>query len=58
MFRAERSNQRYDDSAKQLAEPLNYGNNLGIFGPAGTVGPDGVIRANSRLSSKQNETLH
>ncbi len=49
VFRAERSNQRYDDSAKQLAEPLNYGNNLGIFGPVGTVGPDGVIRANSRV---------
>lgn len=48
-FRAERFNQRYDDSARQLADPLNYGNNLTIFGPAGTVGPDGVVRANSRV---------
>lgn len=48
-FRAERFNQRYDDTARQLSEPLNYGNNLGIFGPAGTIGPDGVIRANSRV---------
>ncbi len=48
-FRAERSNQRYDDSARQLTEPLNYGNNLAIFGPAGTRGPDGVVRANSRV---------
>lgn len=48
-FRAERFNQRYDDSARQLAEPLNYGNNLGIFGPAGTIGPDGNVRANTRV---------
>ncbi len=49
LFRAERSNQRYDDTARQLAEPLNYGNNLGIFGPAGTISPDGVGRANARV---------
>jgi len=36
VFRAERKDQRYDDSARQVAENLNYGNNLGIFGPAGT----------------------
>lgn len=48
-FRAERFNQRYDDSPRQLTEPLNYGNNLAIFGPAGTVSPDGTVRANSRV---------
>lgn len=49
LFRAERSNQRYDDSAKQNAERLNFGNNLDIFGPAGTIGPDGIVRANARV---------
>jgi outer membrane receptor protein involved in Fe transport len=49
LFHAERFNQRFDDTARQLAEPLNYGNNLAIFGPAGTASPDGLARANSRV---------
>ncbi len=49
VFRAERFNQRYDDSAHQLSEPLNYGNNVGIFGPAGTISPSGTVYANTRI---------
>jgi outer membrane receptor protein involved in Fe transport len=49
LFRGERFNQRYDDSARQLAEPLNFGNNTNIFGPPGTIAPNGTIYANSRV---------
>lgn len=49
LFRAERFDQRFDDSARQAAEPLNFANNTSIFGPAGTISPNGTIYANSRV---------
>lgn len=49
IFRSERTNQRYDDTGRANAERLNFTNNLDIFGPAGTIGPDGAVRANSRV---------
>jgi outer membrane receptor protein involved in Fe transport len=49
VFRAERFDQRFDDSPRQLSEPLNFGNNTSIFGPPGTISPNGTIYANSRV---------
>ncbi len=49
VFRAERFNQRFDDGPRQLSEPINYANNVGIFGPAGTISPNGTVYANSRV---------